>query len=102
MGINGAILVVPGMENRVLKGEEADQLILQLLMDAGHPLTTREVQMETQKRLVRCPEGEARLDLVGLGPAGRLVAVLKQLHPALVVYDLDTLHGFTHVLLQRE
>ena len=47
------------MENRVLKGEEADQLILQLLRDAGHPLTTREVQMETQKRLVRCTDSTA-------------------------------------------
>ncbi|MCX6649699.1 MAG: hypothetical protein NTV61_09995 [Candidatus Bathyarchaeota archaeon] len=44
------------MENRVLKDEEADQLIIQLLKDAGHPLTTREVQEETQKRLVRCPD----------------------------------------------
>jgi hypothetical protein len=44
------------MENRVLKDEEADQLIIQLLKDAGRPLTTREVQEETQKRLVRCPD----------------------------------------------
>jgi hypothetical protein len=44
------------MENRVLKDEEADQLIIQLLKDAGCPLTTREVQEETQKRLVRCPD----------------------------------------------
>ena len=44
------------MENRVLKDEEADQLIIQLLKEAGRPLTTREVQEETQKRLVRCPD----------------------------------------------
>lgn len=44
------------MENRVLKNEEADQLIIELLKDAGCPLTTREVQKETQKRLVRCPD----------------------------------------------
>ena len=44
------------MEQRVLKDEEADQLIIQLLRDAGRPLTTREVQEETQKRLVRCPD----------------------------------------------
>ena len=44
------------MEHRVLNGEEADQLVIQLLREAGHPLTTREVQEETQKRLVRCPD----------------------------------------------
>jgi hypothetical protein len=44
------------MEQRVLKDEEADQLIINLLRDAGRPLTTREVQEETQKRLVRCPD----------------------------------------------
>jgi hypothetical protein len=47
------------MENRVLDGEEADQLIIQLLKDAGRPLTTREVQAETQKKLVRCPDSTA-------------------------------------------
>jgi hypothetical protein len=47
------------MEKRVLKGEEADQLILQILKEAGYPLTTREVQEETQKRLVRCPDSTA-------------------------------------------
>jgi hypothetical protein len=44
------------MEQRILKDEEANQLIMDLLRDAGHPLTTREVQEETQKRLVRCPD----------------------------------------------
>jgi len=47
------------MENRVLNDEEADQLIIQLLKDAGRPLTTREVQAETQKKLVRCPDSTA-------------------------------------------
>jgi hypothetical protein len=47
------------MENRVLNDEEADQLIIQLLKDAGRPLTTREVQEETQKKLVRCPDSTA-------------------------------------------
>jgi hypothetical protein len=44
------------MGERVLRDEEADQLIIQLLHNAGRPLTTREVQEETQKRLVRCPD----------------------------------------------
>ncbi len=44
------------MEQRVLKDDEADRLIIDLLKGAGRPLTTREVQEETQKRLVRCPD----------------------------------------------
>jgi hypothetical protein len=44
------------MENRCLKGEEADKFIIQLLREAGRPLTTREVQEENQKKLVRCPD----------------------------------------------
>ncbi len=44
------------MEPRILKGDEADKLIIQLLKDAGKPLTSREVQAETEKRLVRCPD----------------------------------------------
>jgi hypothetical protein len=44
------------MEKRLIKGDEADELIIQLLREAGHPLTTREVQEETQKKLVRCPD----------------------------------------------
>jgi hypothetical protein len=47
------------METRVIGGEEGEKLILQLLTDAGQPLTTREVQEETQKRLVRCPDSTA-------------------------------------------
>ncbi len=44
------------MEPRILKGDEADKLIIQLLKDEGKPLTSREVQAETEKRLVRCPD----------------------------------------------
>ncbi len=47
------------MEHRIVRGDEADQLIITLLKEAGHPLTTREVQEETQKRLVRCPDSTA-------------------------------------------
>ena len=43
-------------EHRELRGDEADQLIIQLLREAGRPLTTREVQTETEKQLVRCPD----------------------------------------------
>lgn len=31
-------------------------MIIQLLKEANRPLTTREVQAETEKRLVRCPD----------------------------------------------
>ncbi len=44
------------MALRTLKGEEAVDLILRVLREAGRPLTTREVQAETEKRLVRCPD----------------------------------------------
>lgn len=44
------------MEPRNLEGDEAAQMILTILKEAGKPLTTREVQTETQKRLVRCPD----------------------------------------------
>jgi hypothetical protein len=44
------------MEPKILKAEEADQLILKLLNEAAKPLTTREVQKETEKLLVRCPD----------------------------------------------
>ena len=47
----------PGeMDLRRLVGNEAVDLILQVLGEAGKPLTTREVQAETEKRLVRCPD----------------------------------------------
>jgi hypothetical protein len=44
------------MDLRRLEGNEAVELILQVLGEAGRPLTTREVQAETEKRLVRCPD----------------------------------------------
>lgn len=39
-----------------LKGEEAEKFIIDILRSAGKPLTTREIQQETEKRLVRCPD----------------------------------------------
>jgi len=47
------------MSVRRLKGDEAADLILQVLKGAGKPLTTREVQGETEKRMVRCPDSTA-------------------------------------------
>ena len=44
------------MEPRRLEGDEAAQLILEILREAGRPLSTREVQEETSRRLVRCPD----------------------------------------------
>ena len=44
------------MDYRSLAGDEAVEFILQILKEAGRPLTTREVQAETQKKLVRCPD----------------------------------------------
>ncbi len=47
------------MGYRHLEGDEAVGLILQVLREAGRPLTTREVQAETERRLVRCPDTTA-------------------------------------------
>ena len=47
------------MVYRRLEGDEAVDLILSLLMSAGRPMTTREVQEETEKRMVRCPDSTA-------------------------------------------
>jgi predicted deacylase len=47
------------MSLRRLEGDEAANLIVQVLREAGRPLTTREVQGETRKRLVRCPDSTA-------------------------------------------
>mgnify|MGYP002401606974 CR=1 FL=1 len=44
------------MELKILKGEEADQLIIKILKEADRPLTTREIQTETEKKMVRCPD----------------------------------------------
>ena len=48
--------VYTGMDIRKLEGEEAVNLIVQVLREAGKPLTTKEVQAETEKRLVQCPD----------------------------------------------
>jgi hypothetical protein len=47
------------MTVRRLEGDEAVELILRVLREAGEPITTREVQKETEKRLVRCPDSTA-------------------------------------------
>ncbi|MBM3292349.1 hypothetical protein FJY84_06685 [Candidatus Bathyarchaeota archaeon] len=44
------------MEPKILKGEEADQFIINILKNANQPITTREVQAETEKKMVRCPD----------------------------------------------
>jgi hypothetical protein len=44
------------MERRSLSEEEAIELILSILKAAGKPLTTREIEEQTQKRLVQCPD----------------------------------------------
>jgi hypothetical protein len=58
------------MDLRRLVGNEAVELILQVLGEAGRPLTTREVQAETERRLVRCPDSTVvflnRLRIKGL------------------------------------
>lgn len=47
------------MDYRLLEGNEAADFILQVLREAGRPLTTREVQAETEKRRARCPDSTA-------------------------------------------
>jgi predicted transcriptional regulator len=44
------------MNTRKLEGDEAVQTIVDILKEADTPLTTRQVQEETQKRMVRCPD----------------------------------------------
>ena len=44
------------MGYRQLEEDDAVQFILEVLRRAGKPLTTREIQVETEKRLVRCPD----------------------------------------------
>jgi len=44
------------MDHRRLGEEEAVDLILQILREAGEPVTTRRIQEETDKRLLRCPD----------------------------------------------
>jgi len=47
------------MEYRRLEGEDAVEHILSILRATERPLTTREVQAETEKRRVRCPDSTA-------------------------------------------
>ena len=44
------------MDYRRLDGNEAVEIILEILKEAGEPLTTRKIQEETEKKLVRCPD----------------------------------------------
>ena len=44
------------MDYRRMGEDEAVDLILQILKGAGGPLTTRQIQEETRKRLLRCPD----------------------------------------------
>ena len=44
------------MESRRVEGQEAVDVIIDILKKAGEPLSTREIQEETQKKLVRCPD----------------------------------------------
>jgi hypothetical protein len=47
------------MDFRRLEGKDAAELILSVLRGAVRPMTTREVQEETEKRMVRCPDSTA-------------------------------------------
>ncbi len=44
------------MEMRSLTEDEAIEIILSILKAAGKPLTTREIEEETSKKLVQCPD----------------------------------------------
>jgi len=44
------------MGARSLSEEEAIQLVLSILKAAGKSLTTKEIEEETRKRLVQCPD----------------------------------------------
>jgi len=44
------------MDYRRMGEDEAVDIILQILRGAGGPLTTRQIQEETRKRLLRCPD----------------------------------------------
>ena len=39
-----------------LSEDEAVELIISILRTAGKPLTTREIETETRKRMVSCPD----------------------------------------------
>ena len=74
------------MGYRRLEGEEAADLVLRVLREAGRPLTTREVQAEVEKRLGLVGRG--------LGPGDDPVAGLDELDPAPVIYPLHTAIDF--------
>jgi hypothetical protein len=44
------------MSLRRLSESEAVELIISILRTAGKPLTTREIEEETRKRMVSCPD----------------------------------------------
>lgn len=68
--IKSCPIIIPRMDYKRLEGEEAADLILHVLREASKPLTTREVQTETEKRMVQCPDSTAvflnRLRIRGL------------------------------------
>jgi len=44
------------MSLKKLSEKEAVQLVISLLKEAGKPLTTREIEEETRKRMASCPD----------------------------------------------
>lgn len=44
------------MSLRSLTEDEAIEFVLSILKAAGKPLTTKEIEEETRKRLVQCPD----------------------------------------------
>ena len=44
------------MGSKKLSEDEAVELIISILRKAGKPLTTREIEIETRKRMVSCPD----------------------------------------------
>lgn len=44
------------MDLKRLSEDEAVELIISILKKAGQPLTTKEIEMETRKRMVSCPD----------------------------------------------
>jgi hypothetical protein len=44
------------MDYKKLSDQEGVDLIIKILKEAQRPLSTREIQQETHKRLVRCPD----------------------------------------------
>jgi len=44
------------MSLKKLSEKEAVELVISLLKEAGKPLTTREIEEKTRKRMVSCPD----------------------------------------------